>query len=323
MKPVTLTKTELRKLKFEQLALIDWLAEEGTDRFVAGDRGLYENQDLRFYEVHGDGGVRRAARIEAGDDLLERVGGTFRVDVTLLGRLDVLAVFDSTAKPAPDGTPNRFNRFVALAGADPAEFSRSMVIGRVGAQSRDWWSRQGREEFETRKSKRAAERSAVERTIIIGASCTVTPIMDPEIARQLPPGFHNPARPLKAVRPTWSATVVKETDTRVYVTNVRRIRPAAGYEDRESHPIGGRVPNQFVERDSIMVDSATPALVARIAEIDAEHVDGFQVAFNSEMALALPFLLSMHARHLQNDAMRDDLIREAIEAEARAAGPKP
>jgi hypothetical protein len=73
-----------------------------------------------------------------------------------------------------------------------------------------------------------------------------------------------------------------------------------------------------------MVDHANESIADKVREIDVDDVESFDRTGNHHMKLLLPLLISMNLHLKQNDAARDDMMREAIERHTgNEAGRKP
>lgn len=329
MEAVTLKPEDIRKLKYPRLAFIDWLAESPAKRFAilwASHRG--QDNGPTFYELNDAGGYTSFNHWSSGStELAERFGGTINIDLEPLKKAQLINCLQSNAKSA-DGGPNNFVKFIMQAGMDYNEsrFFLSTVY-RANRQTLEWWNRQGKDVFLALKEKRNEERASVERTVLIGVPCIVSPfaIKPANLPDNMPKMFRN----LTITRPTYTATVVKETDTRLYITDLERVREKTSSSDSEERYgiVQGRSPNLYVEKTNIMVDYTDEATVSALTALDADEVEAYRSVVASTWSDISGPILNMEARLIQAEAARDDMVREILERAAskptKKAGPSP
>ncbi len=310
------------KFTYGQLALVDWLLEGAGKRFALAKTHYNAWKDLDLYEVV-DGEVLELSDHKAPGKtgLQDRLGGRLDIDYLPLQAEGCLLMHHSRGK-REDGDPvNGFMRFMSSINYDRFGPDSEYRLIRMGSKTAEWWDTTGAPTFAPMKEKRETARKAVARTVVIGTRSTVKPRIDPEKEKSFPVGFRHPVPDLKIVRPTYVATVVKETKDRLYIQNITRIRDAARYfEEREDSPIQGRAPNQFVDKSRVIADGIKGELPRNILNVDAERVESYHEACDVALEAALEPLLSLHARLFQAESMHEDLMRDAIQSDT---GPKP
>jgi hypothetical protein len=318
------TQSELKKLEYGTFALVEWLLE-GTLRFATTQRQLRkyglslweintEPGDRKFVKHVGDGTYHGASNDkERAPALIDRLGGDLDIAYEPLWNRKIITGNWSHTKN--DKGPNAFWRFFDTVGE--TLFSREaydVALIRCTDNTLEWWNAQGREYFEALKEKRYSDRAKVARTVLIGSRCTIRAEIPPQIAERLPQGFRHPMPDTTVVRPTWTATVVKETATRLYVTDVVRVREErkALAWSREPDTIRGRAPNHYVDRADVIADHADTALVNKLVHIDADAAETVVTAAEQALREMVPILLNMFNRTFQNEVSRDEMTKEAI-----------
>lgn len=317
-----MTAGEVRKLKFPQLAAFAWLTEEGRERAAVA---VTNEKTLRLFDILREGETVTVARAGESEDrsanvaLLDSLGGSREIDLGKLADAGFLVrAFSRSGEPDAQGN-NRFWKFFDDLGHEP--FSRKapgLVLLRVTAEGVAWWNGVGKARYEALREARDAERAEVARTVVIGVTAVVYPDLPDRLKDRLPSDFVMPFKAMKIVRPTFTATVVKESASRVYIKDVRRIRTGGGWgtaSDERRNPISGHAPNQFVEPGDIMADGASEQLVLKLLEIDRDTVETFNTTVTNAVESILDPLRLAYERAFQAAAMRDDLVREAIAAD--------
>ncbi|MCS4088843.1 hypothetical protein [Rhizobium sp. BK176] len=302
------------KFSYAQLALADWLVEDAANRFAVVSTDHYSSKSIGLYQVTENGVVTIASASTGCEDisLIDRLGGSLEIKYTPLVTDKVLVGFHSQF--SRDGDDNGFKKFMKSIGYKGFDTVHGgMLLMRQTDTSMQRWEMEWKAAFAALKAKRDGLRADVGRTVIIGAKCKVHPRVDAETKKSLPYGFLLPVPDLKLVRPTWKARVVKETKERLYVQDVVRIRDTDGSGEHHN-PIRGFEPNQYVEREHVMVDGATERAAQTLLSVDTDRVEAYYQSVDNALAVALEPLLALHARLFQAEGMHDDLMREAIEA---------
>ena len=308
------------KFTFGQLALVDWLLESPDTRFVV--ENAYYNcwKELSLYEI-ADGETRQlsGSSVSAEPEFLDRLGGSVEIDTTKLVA-DRAVLAQHSLHKREGGDKNGFALFMESVGMTQYVSDTGYRLLRAKGASSAWWEETGRALFEAMKKKRDDTREAVGRTIVIGTWCRVQPKIDPVKARAFPVGFKLPIPELVVFRPTFTATVVKESKDRLYVQNVVRLRGETSYLlSSEETVVRGRAPKQFVERRHVMADGVGEGGPKKMLAVDAERIESYHEACDKALAAALDPLLNFYARQFQAESMHDDLMREAVEADKKAA----
>jgi hypothetical protein len=302
------------KFSYAQLALADWLAEDATNRFAVAATGHYDSKSIRLFQVT-NGEVMTIASPSSGCSdkaLLDRLGGSLEIKSAPLVAEKVL-IGNNSGFWGDNGNDNGFRKFmksIGYKGFDNAHGDQLLM--RQTDTSLQRWEMEWKAKFTALQAKREGLRAEVGRTVIIGAKCKVYARVDAETKKSFPAGFTLPIPDLSLVRPTWKARVVRETKERLYIQDVVRIRDVGGV-NREHNPVRGSEPNQYVDREHVMVDGATERAAQTLLAVDTDRVEGFYQACDTALAAALEPLLSLHARLFQARGMHDDLMREAIE----------
>nr|WP_250807040.1 hypothetical protein [Neorhizobium tomejilense] len=307
-----------KALSFAPLALVDWLLESPSTRFVIRDED-WRGNDTHIYEVRDGDAVRIASSMgNSGEpDFLDRLGGKVGFDLESLRQSNVLQNNRSDAVAKNGAEKNGYKEFLNSIGVTVSDPGYNRIY-RVGNHTAAWWEESGKARFVKLKEKRDEERARANRIIVVGAKCTISPVIDPDKKKLLPVGFKLPMPSIRITRPSHTATVVKETDTRIYVRDVQRIRPAMGFEAREESVIKGKEPNQYIERESLMVDGVRSATPRNIIDADAERVADYHAACKTTLDAVLEPLLALHARLFQAESMHEDLMREAIDKDKQS-----
>lgn len=297
------------KLTFAQLALMEWLMENPTLRFFV--RSAYSTTLYEIQRGEGEGNDSYTyVNLESDKELLARFGGRAKFDDHGLWKAGLVqSLHMLTNRPALD-------RFVARFSRNPFHYNDSIV--RPKQSMVDYWNAHGKEQLRLLREKRASDLAAVERWVVIGCTHPIEANIPPDVASMLPSSFHFPFSLGRILKPYALARVVKETETRVYVDDVKPYTDA-----RYRHnPVSGSASGAYVERSSIMLDPATPAAMDELVGIFNDHVESVNERVASTLRDIAPALQLLQNKLLQGSAMYDDLIREALERHA-GGSPKP
>lgn len=313
-----MTKKPKFKPTYPQLALMDWVLEKGHRRFFTHTSGLHTGNQTWLYEAGPEDaeGKRKMVRVypsHRNDDvaMLERLGGRDTIQTHQLYQQGFLIQI------SPTMNAGKMEKFLSQFSAREWHWMEQVYL--VTAAGRTWWEDEGRELHRKAAAERRAEREAALRTVVVGGMAKVQPEISRELRAKIPDGIPLPIPSRKALRPQATATVVKETETRLYVTDVKSIRKRP---IGEREVVEGREPNLYVARENVIVDHATPDVARRMAEIDAEYEEDLNRIAEQTVEALLPALQDLASRMAQKDAEREDMMRELLEGTGPAA-PKP
>jgi hypothetical protein len=328
------------KFSYSELALMNWFFGENTKfrfltRFTAGSASSseYDFHDIvdRDGEKYIDNNISRTPissdSTEVKDATHERIialkkalGGSLNVPMTNL----IKAGYINQYSPLSDnGRRSEFaDKFIRL------DLSQTSLY-RPNTKGRDWFDTEGRALYQAMHAKREAKRKLSERTIVLCAEFEMEPMLFDELKAMVPEGVKLPLPKRRIIRPIGTATVIAETEKRLTVEDVKFFEDWQRYGIRTNYkivrwPIQGYAPNSYVEPWGVMVDHANESIADKVREIDVDDVESFDRTGNHHMKLLLPLLISMNLHLKQNDAARDDMMREAIERHTgNEAGRKP
>lgn len=311
------------KPTFPQLALLDWLFERDRCRFFTYTARLDSTSEIGLYETSGvdEGGKKKLVRVfptgaGKGDvELLERLGGRSTIQTHTLYQQKFLTQLGATG-----GRRESFDKFMSQFSNENWHWAEIIYVPTDAA--RTYWQETGRGLFLAAAEKRKGVRAAVDRLVIVGARAKIHPRIPRELAERVPAGMTLPIPVRTAVRPQALARVVKETETRLYLSEVKPLRERA---ISEAYAVEGFDPNLYVARENVILDHADARIARRLAQIDAEHVEDLNRIAEQAVEAILPALISLESKFLQKDAERADMLREAIadfEASAERS-PRP
>jgi hypothetical protein len=306
------------KPTFPQLALLDWLYERKGSRFVVTSNMGSRSGDFDMYETDGrneeTGKLRLKKYTGFGSEpesveLTRRLGGSrMKVDLSPLSQERILKSGNSIYGRA--GTVN-FEKFAEQFDEDYFHYSSSVYLltKEIGYS---YWEETGKALFEQMKTKRAADRAKAERLVLVGRISPIEPEFPAALIKKLPQGLRFPIPDRKGLRPQAYATVVKETDKRLYLEDIQYVRDMPEYGSKDPRVIQG-YKDKFVEREHVIIDNATPEIIRKLTAIDAEYqedVTRIAVDFAEKM---LPLMQEMDQRFFQKDNEREMVFKEAVE----------
>lgn len=310
------------KPTFQQLALLDWLNERKGCRFVirisniggSGGFDLYEtagrNEETGKLKIKGYSGFASDPESEA---ITQRLGGSRgNIELTPLTQAGILVTRTSLYDA---GNGQNFNSFVSQFDVPVEQWHYNsayfMMSKKVGEP---WWEETGRPLFEQMKAKRIAERDKANRLVLVGRIAPIPPQWPASLIKQLPAGLKFPIPERSGLRPQAYATVVRETEKRLYLEDVHYVREIPQYGHHDASVISGsRANGAFVEREHVIVDNADMAIIKKLTDLDAEYQDDvtrIAVDFAERM---LPIMKEMDQRFFQKDNEREMVIGEAIQ----------
>lgn len=307
------------KPTFPQLALLDWLFEKDRLRFFTHTSHMESATRTWLYEVAGqdEDGKKKLSRVypshhSDGSDvrILERLGGRDSIQTHTLYQQKFIRQL------TPTGDRERFEKFMEQFADRRWHWAEHIYL--VTDTAREWWKAEGKALYQAAAAEREAERSATARMVVLGAMAAVRPEISSELRSRLPEGIPLPIPARRAVRPQSTAIVVRETETRLYVSDVTPLRTGI-YTER--NVIEGRPPNEYVAKEHVMADHASPQMARRILEIDADYAEDLNRIAEQAVEAMLPALLELSSRLAQKDAERAFFMQEAIGSAPET--PKP
>jgi hypothetical protein len=308
------------KPTYPQLALLDWLNERPGARFLVSSNMGSRTSDFDMFEADGkneETGKFAIKRYEAfgGDEeskaLTDRLGGSrAKVDLTSLIQQGILRSGNSLYPQA--GTLN-FEKFVSQLDVREGYFHYSSTLFLLAkAFGAKYWEETGRALFEDMKAKRAAQRARAERLVLVGRVAPIEPEFPASLIKKLPKGLVFPIPNRFGLRPQAYATVVKETDKRLYLEDINYVREIDPYRRNDPSVIQG-YKDKFVEREHVIIDYATPEIINKITALDNEYQEDVTRIATDFAERMLPIMQEMDQRFLQKDNEREMVIAEAIE----------
>jgi hypothetical protein len=313
------------KPTYGQLALLDWLYERKGCRFlVTTNMGSTHGFDM--YETDGrneenDRLVLKSYDSFSGNEeshaLTRRIGGSRnKIDLSPLYQEKILK---SGSSLYHRGGSQSFQDFAKQFDIGETFFhynsSYYLLTKDVGYR---YWEESGKALFEQMTRKRATDRAKANRLVLVGCVAPILPQWPASLVKQLPKGVIFPIPERRGIRPQAYATVIRETDRRLYLEDIQYVREVPTYGNDPRVIQGYREP--FVERQHVILDNADMNIIRKLASIDEEYqedVTRIAVDFAERM---LPLIKEMDQRFFQKDNERELIFGEAIgEFKAKSA----
>lgn len=304
------------KLGVAELALLGWLAGAPDKRFavVSGKnvQKLYERLEPREDGLHP---VRSHAEWDKGDSVLTEMktwfGGKISWDTRPLEEAGLVNSYARMAKNFGD-KDREFDKSVADVYIPGQWNLDAHYVSVAGVTAVTWWAAYGRE----RHSKlldaiggRIAKMEVAKRQAVFGKEMGLERKLPERIADLLPQGFNFPLPRQNVIRPICTAVVTRETATRLYVEDVKAMSGAPFWPSMIVNKHGGE---QYIDRQMLILDNASPADVASIASFDTDrnrdHIERCS-RFAEEM---LPVIQRMLDLDKQNAVEHDESFRELL-----------
>lgn len=275
-----------KKISYGCMALIDWLLEKPNTRAFKSSLSnshwplhLYEATEVNeegkpvFKDIYPNNTDLRVP-------LLERLGGRDKIETYPIQHLCNKRSLGST------------------------------FIMTATRQLKEHWESDLADDFKKQKASKDAYRQSVSRQVILGRRGSLKPQISKELADRVPHGvvLPLPARPV--LKPRYIATVVKESPTRVYLTDVK---PLVKVDSYTNPIICGHAPNQYAAVEDILADNADEHLADRLVSLVAEFQQEINAVANRTVEEILPAIQTMNDRFIQKDAALDDMMRELID----------
>ncbi len=310
------------KLTFPELALLDWLCEPGpARRLFTYHPHIRSGGSMHYYELSepNEEGKRTPNMIQDRQVLhqLHLRFGRENFSTMNLYRSKLLSNWHSLGHHA-HGDKSSYEKLIDLLTRNPFHYADNIYA--PSKAGRAYWENTGKAELERLREQQRNQRESVARTIVIGATDYVELSLDADMRKAFPSGFPLPLPKRRYRRAYATAEVVKETASRLYLTNVKQI--PGGQVNYNNNPIEGREPNCYIPREAVLLDHASPAAIRALIALDEEHIDSQQQALRSAFDQMLPILQALDSRLAQQAAMRDDMLRETL-ARFTAAPDEP
>jgi hypothetical protein len=301
---------------FPQLALMDWVMEKQGRFYTHPTLGSVKGISLFEMAPPGEDGKREITspfksilptpeEREREHALLRRLGGRLTADYS---RLAIDGIVMGLTQFTEAGKLQKFK--AALSGI---QLHYSDSVNLVTASGREWWAHSGKALYEAARERIEADAASADRLVVIMRPAIVSPVLTPAMERAKAAGVIFPSMSQSVDRPYAIARVVKETEKRVYVEDVVFLIPEAKHNFR-TDPLGGRAPNVYVERESIMLDNATRAGASRLVEADREMADDIQRIALDTLERLVPMMVEQDLRMKQKMGEREDVMRELLES---------
>lgn len=317
------------KLGFGPLALLEWVTEKGPNaRFFTRSDGDHLYLYTRTADQDGTPKVARPwppsgdwrKNVEACE-IMARFDNKVAADTYAFRGLGLFELYNSLGHAGNDRKleMKRYQAFVRdFVGRDLFHFSQTVYV--PTARAFTFMAEVGAAQLAELRSKRAAARAAVTRTIVIGNRCTLRPELPEDIRRILPKGAVLPLPTRTFTRAYATATVISESKDRLYLAEVVRL-PEIG----EGHsPISGSDPQQYIHKSAVLLDHASPETASAIAQLDSDYVADFQRMSDDLARKTIAMVTEMHSKMLQKDAEYRDSVQELLSGAVPAqGGPKP
>lgn len=309
------------KPTLQELALIGWLLDAPEKRFAM----FFTTGGLKLYERtvrREEDGLCKIRVILPGKpkpedaDVFARFGGKIRLDEHALRSAGLLVTSKAVTNLNPE-EPVRFKEHLSDIWI-PGEWSIHGVLATIAPTAADWWEKTGRALYEKQFAKlqaKQAKAAAKERMGIFGVKeeydlgpyggihslSTGRARMAASIANGIVPKW-------RGARPAYSATIVRETDTRYYVKDVKWLISSRLRVDG-----GGRSESWF-PKNRLLLDNATEDDVRRLMEFDAEVVADYRAARDKLVEAMVPALEEALDKSDQKAAEIDGTFAELLAA---------
>lgn len=305
----------------QELALVRWLLGAPEKRFAMfhSDPGtvvLYEREQIR--EEDGLWTVRRIHYANPGpedDATIESFGGKFKMDPWNL-RNAGLVVTSAVASGFEDER-KRFRDYTADIWI-PGKWPFNATLGTLTADAAEWWETAGRPRYEkliAKKREAKAEAAANERVAVFGAEMaykgkSYSGIHAEAVGRvQEIIGMASGVVPKwRGMRPAFAAVITRETDTRYYIREERKLTDA--YLPAEGGI--GRNVERYIDKKYLLLDHATEADIARLKTFDAGIEQDYVEMRDTLVDNMVPVMLAALERSAQKSVEIDETFKELI-----------
>jgi hypothetical protein len=312
-----MARQKKHKFTFPQLAVMNWLLDDEAaphGRILGYITSATASFDMEFWTFSRKDGERYAwsnVAYGSGSDsekaeFTDTLGGSLKIATHPLSTAGFLTT--ATHTTAPDHPVRTF-----MAERLPEHkwaFWHHFILPTPAAV--EWWNAEGKALYEAAAAERVADRKAVARRILIGVTGRMTPPVSSDVIGRYDIG--NPSFPLPApvvTRPVALATVVKVSETRVYVTDVVSLRDR-GMKSLPESPVKGSAPNLYVDPAHILVDGITERGLRNMIERDIEMAEAVSSLRSEAYAQFADVYTRFRDRSVQQNAMHGELLADAL-----------
>jgi hypothetical protein len=305
----------------QELALVRWILESPGKRFAMfydepGTVILYERDKLR--DEDGLWNVRRIhyANPRPEDDVtIESFDGKLKMDpyglrnAGLIQTSAVATTFADERKRFKDYTSDIWI---------PGNWGHNAVLGTLTEAAAEWWEKTGRAQYEKLFAKRQAKKAKAaenERVAVFGVTTTykgkpycgihkdavgrVNEIIG--IASGMAPKW-------RGMRPSFAAVITRETETRYYLRDERKLTGA--YLPVEGGI--GRNVERYIDKQHLILDHATEADIARLSSFDEGVEQDYAEMRDKLVDGMIPVMMAALERTEQKSAEINDMFGDLL-----------
>ncbi|WP_327210004.1 hypothetical protein [Rhizobium leguminosarum] len=323
--------TAISKLSLQDLAFLSWLLESPEKRFAlfykaGGGLKLFERVVRREED-----GLWTVARISSKTPkredapTLERFGGKLNLSEYPLRNAGLLVTYDAGKLMGDE--KQRYREYLSdiwITGS----WSDNAVLARPSPTAAEWWETTGRARYDklfARFQEKKAALATKERIAVFGlraryrvgayegvhAKTTGRGSLAAGVVAEIAPKW-------TGVRPAFSATVVRETETRLYVRDAQRISDL-GLSPETTR---GAVPEYWVSKEYLILDHATEADVEKLRAFDEDVLTDFAAMRDKLVDTMVPALVEALDRSDQKAAEIDGMFSDMLAALRRKTEQK-
>jgi hypothetical protein len=305
----------------QELALVRWILEAPGKRFAMfyNDPGtvvLHERDQLR--DEDGLWTVRRihyANPRPEDDETIASFGGKLKMDPYGLRNAGLMVT--SAVATNFDHERKRFKEYTADIWT-PGNWPYNAVLGTLTDAAAEWWEKTGRARYDklvAKKQQQKAQAAANERVAVFGVKTTykgksyggihadavgrVNEIIG--LASGVVPKW-------RGMRPAFAAVITRETDTRYYIREERKLTGA--YLPTQGGI--GRNVERYIDKDCLILDNATEADIARLKSFDEGIEQDYAEMRDKLIDDMVPVMLAALERTAQKSAEIDGTFEELI-----------
>jgi hypothetical protein len=321
--------TAISKFSLSDLALLSWLLESPEKRFaivfeISGGIFLWER--LERSEDDGLWSTRRISSskpLYADIETLERFGGKMKFRDYALRDAGLVEMVRANVEKT--GEKDRFDKYISDIRVAPRwngmpPWGANCVLVLPTASAAEWWESIGRARYDKLFAKLQEKKARVasnERVAVFGLRSTYgVAAYDGVHAREmgrasLAAGLVSDIVPKwKGMRPSFSAVVVRETDTRFYIRAAKRLSNAnLSPESTRSVPV-----EHWVSKEYLLLDNASELDIAKLRAFDEEVSGDYVVMRDRAIDAMVPALAAAFDRSDQKAAEIDGTFGDLLAA---------